>query len=243
MELFESFAKINGPVALTIGVFDGVHLGHQTLLKTLRSQGAKSLVITFKNHPKAFIQKTSTRYIHPLNQRIELLKEEKVDDVVALEFSEELRNLTAKEFINKCCASFNVKILVLGHDTAIGSDRLSDLKAICKIFPHVIQVPPFLIDGVVISSQKIRDCIQKGDFKTASKWLGRAYEWKIDSNLDVSDLALPPAGVWDVRVDEKPAQVEIDKDRRLKILNQNIDPKKMPLVPLFKIRWDLSHLP
>lgn len=196
MEILESFAKLKHqePVALTIGVFDGVHLGHQKLLSVLKSQKLHTVLITFKNHPKAWIQKTPTQNIHPFPQRVEYLAEQGIDTLYALPFDESIRNLTAQEFLQKCASLFNLRTLILGHDTALGSDRVTDLQG--------IRVAPYLLDGEIVSSQKIRDKIKQGDFATASRMLGKPYELKLEperisgNTIEANDLALPPPGVW-----------------------------------------------
>lgn len=226
MEIIESFAKGKnaGPVALTIGVFDGVHLGHQTLLKTLKAQNQTSTLITFKNHPKAWILKTPTQNIHPFPQRIGYLAEQKIDTLYALEFNEAIRSLSAKEFLKKCAALFDLQTLVLGHDTAIGSDRILDPKILQSFVPKIVRVPPLYIDGVLLSSQKIRSKIIQGDLKTVSKWLGKPYVLQLEKERfdpkaqewQAHDLALPPAGTWKVQVDGKPIQIQVTEEQKIR---------------------------
>lgn len=225
METLESFAKLKSdePVALTIGVFDGVHLGHQKLLTTLRDQGKHSVLITFKNHPKAWILKTPTRHIHPFEQREEYLAEQQVDTLYALEFKEEIRNLNAGEFLEKCKARFNLDTLVLGHDTTIGSDRVEHPDVLQKWVPNIVKVAPFAMDGVIVSSQKIREAIGKGDFGKAAKWLGKPYVLKLGRErrkgnlLEGHDLALPPRGKWNVALNGKSAEIEVTPDGQIRV--------------------------
>jgi riboflavin kinase/FMN adenylyltransferase len=230
MELFESFAKIKYPVAATIGVFDGVHLGHQALLQSLKKHG-ESLVITFKNHPKAFIQKTPIRYIHPFRQRVELLKHAGIDYLLALEFSEDIQSLTALQFLQTCQKYFSIHSLILGHDSRLGSDRVCDPHMLRKAIPTTLTVPPLQLDSVTISSQKIREAISAGDLVLASKWLGRPYELILSVTLETRHLALPPAGLWNVLINDQPGIVEVRADRSLKIVNH------YSMSPFIKITW------
>jgi riboflavin kinase/FMN adenylyltransferase len=179
--IFDSFLNlsIEESVALSIGVFDGVHLGHRRVLQVLVLEAhhisGKSVVITFKNHPKGFIKKTSLKFIQPLEERLDTFSQLGVDSVIALQFDEAFQKLSASEFLYLCCSKMNLKTLILGHDTTIGSDIVSDLTEIQKILPEVqlIKVPPLKMDGVIISSQNIRKALENGDIETAHRWLGR----------------------------------------------------------------------
>lgn len=244
MEIIESFTKCTreDPVALSIGVFDGVHLGHQSLIQHLNNH---KVIITFKNHPKAWILKTPTRNIHPFHQRVEYLSLQHIDTLYALEFKEEIRTLTAKAFLEKCANILNLQTLVLGHDTAIGSDRISDPNLLKKYVPKIIEVPPLIQDGVIISSQRIRDAISKGDFKHASKWLGKPYQLKLENErfnqetleLDAADLTLPPTGTWAITLNGRRARIQVTPDRKIKLEN-DFNVVEAQTVLFFEIGWD-----
>lgn len=204
-----------GPSLLTIGVFDGVHLGHQSVIHTLVSHALSldlfPVVYTFKDHPSKFLNpRNSKKMITTLEHRLRLIEALGVEYIVIQDFDAPFSKQTAQEFLDLTHASIDFKSLVLGHDSKIGSDRL---KA-----PHipadVISIPPFTLEGVPISSSLIRQKLQEGDIKTVSSYLGRPYSIfgkivkgqnlgaKLGTptlNIEVGDLALPPLGVWEVK--------------------------------------------
>lgn len=172
---------------LTIGVFDGVHLGHQHLLKHLiaraREQGLMSGVVTFKSHPQSAL--TSGRpvvWLNSLDDRIKLIKELGIDITAALSFTRNVKELGAGEFIEKLRKAFNLKGLIVGPDFALGRNREGDipmLKSLGKEAGFSLEVmPPFVMEGETVRSSGIRKLLAEGDVAKAARFLGRPFMLK-----------------------------------------------------------------
>ena len=170
--------------ALTIGVFDGVHLGHQHLLKRLKDTAAQggllSGVITFVNHPRTVLRPEGCiRYITSLEDRLGLLRSRGVDMVLPLTFDLELSHLRAREFVGLLRDRLRMASLVVGYNFALGHRREGDpetLKALGREMGFsVALVEPLSTDGARVSSTTIRDDIAAGNMSRASQLLGRAF--------------------------------------------------------------------
>ncbi len=209
---------------LTIGVFDGVHLGHKHLIAQLkelaRKQGSLSGVITFSQHPREVLSpQTKLPSLTGLEQRIALLKNEGVDIVLPLPFTPQLASLSPKQFLELLKEYLKMKGLVIGPDFALGKDRQGDIDALRRLGQEmgfsVTVVPPLTIDGQVVSSTAIRKALAEGDMKRAQKLLGRPFRLQgrvvtgdkrgkelgfPTANLDVEPgQALPAGGVYACR--------------------------------------------
>ncbi len=169
---------------LTIGVFDGVHLGHQHLIAELtelaRKQGLVSGVITFSQHPKGVLAPQSRLpFLTDLERRTELLKAEGVDEVIPLTFTTELSKLSPKEFLELLKKHLRLKGLVVGPDFALGKDREGDTNVLRQLGEtmgfSLTVVPPLKINGEVVSSTAIRQALAEGDMKRAQRLMGRPF--------------------------------------------------------------------
>jgi riboflavin kinase/FMN adenylyltransferase len=180
-ELAEFKAKKD--MLLTIGVFDGVHLGHRHLIAKLvslaRKQGLASGVITFRRHPQEALTRTRLPFLTDLERRIELLKSEGVDAVIPLTFTPELAALSPKEFLELVIKHLRMKGLVVGPDFALGKNREGDTNVLRRLGEamgfSLTVVPPLLIGGEVVSSTAIRKALAEGDMKRAQKLMGRPF--------------------------------------------------------------------
>lgn len=205
-----------GPSLLTIGVFDGVHLGHQRVLQTLVTHAESvdliPVVFTFKDHPSHFLNpKHSKPLITTLEHRLRLIEALGLEYIIIEDFNADFAKQTAEEFLNNLYKRIDVKMLVLGHDSKIGSDRLK----VPNIPADVISIPPLHENNHLVSSSLIRQKLKEGDLKTVSECLGRPYSIlgkvvkgqglgkKLGAptlNIEVGGLALPPFGVWELKV-------------------------------------------
>ncbi len=172
------------PVWLTIGVFDGVHLGHQTILRRLvegaKSDSANSLVITFHPHPAVVLGRmVNPRYLTSPQERARLLGEFGVDLVITLPFTLQMASLSAEEFMQRLSSRFEIRQLLTGSDFALGRGREGNLLRLREIGQQMgfgLQViEPVRLEGERISSSLIRDHLQKGEVQQASRLLGRYY--------------------------------------------------------------------
>jgi len=169
---------------LTIGVFDGVHLGHRylvsQLIKHAREQNLLSGVVTFRQHPQELVSpQTRLPFLTDLNQRVDLLKNEGVDRVFVLSFTPELARLTAHEFVSLLKRYLKMRGLVLGHDFALGQNRAGDENMLRKLGKEmnftVNVVRAKLVDGELASSTTIRKALAAGDMKRVHRLIGRYF--------------------------------------------------------------------
>ena len=207
--------------ALTIGVFDGVHLGHQRLLshlkKTAASGGLLSLAFTFRNHPRSVLNPDAKLgYITTVEERLELIRSQGIDQVVAVDFDRELSLLKASEFVSLLCERLRMKALVVGPDFALGHGREGDVATLRRLGTEmgfrVEQMEPYLMGDCVVRSRVTRDLIVGGDVENASRMLGRWYSLTGEvvvgdrrgrllgfptANLSVApDLVIPADGIY-----------------------------------------------
>ena len=175
------------PSLLTIGVFDGVHLGHQALLKRLveeaRKQELISGVVTFSQHPlRLLAPQEEPLYIAPLPENIHLIKAIGVDVVMPLAFDAELAQIDSKTFVLLLQHYLKMKGLILGWDFAMGRHREGTLKILADLgralgFATEV-VPAVKLNGEVISSTSIRKAILEGDIPKANAMLGRPFSFE-----------------------------------------------------------------
>lgn len=170
---------------LTIGVFDGVHRGHQVILNRLvkgaHAEGLPAVVVTFFPHPVVVLKNIQDPvYLTMPDERAELLASLGVDEVVTLEFNRQTASLSAADFMAWMKARLGIVHLCAGYDFALGRDRegtLPVLKQLGDQLGYSVSVVEPLIDPhhETISSSRIRDLIAQGDIKTAADLLGRRY--------------------------------------------------------------------
>lgn len=189
MQLIEELERIapGGPVILTIGVFDGVHLGHKHLIgqvvRRAKETGCLSAVITFHPHPLAVLQPGwELPALTTPQERQELLQRLKVDIIATLPFTKELAQLSAREFMGLVHQHLNVRELWVGPDFALGRGREGTIPRLQEIGQEmgftVHTVPPFVLDGQVVSSTRIRSLLAQGDVAEAGRLLGRCVSFQ-----------------------------------------------------------------
>jgi riboflavin kinase/FMN adenylyltransferase len=186
MTLHEELAKVASTVdtAFTIGIFDGVHLGHQHLLSQLQSlaiqQGLVPGVLTFRNHPRSVLSPgAGVAYITSLEERISRLRAAGIGKVVDLEFTQELSSLSAREFLVLLSSQLKMRGLVVGPDFAMGHNRDGTIPVIQEIGADlgfwVRTVDPVCSGQDPVRSSAIRRAIACGDVAGATQLLGRIY--------------------------------------------------------------------
>lgn len=170
---------------VTMGTFDGVHLGHVKLLervvKKAKENNTKSIVITYFHHPLETIHKKTFPYLLTERENKEkLIKECGIDCVLYLDFDEEMAQMQPEDFLKKIIIDeIGAKDLIVGYDTHFGNSREGNyqfLKNRSSIYNYSIElIEPVKIDNHIISSSLIRDYIREGDMQYAAKLLGRNY--------------------------------------------------------------------
>ncbi|HWP38039.1 MAG TPA: bifunctional riboflavin kinase/FMN adenylyltransferase, partial [Gemmatimonadales bacterium] len=216
----------NGTV-LTVGSFDGVHLGHRRVLEEIavRAQRAnrRSVLITFDPHPLEIVNPAAAPPLLTLPaERREILAQSDLDVAVFLRFTESLSHFTPEQFVHWLLERYAVKELVIGEDHGFGRGRSGDVAVLrqlgIKLGFAVDVVPPVTIDGRPVSSSLIRRAVAGGDLDTARRCLGRPYSLTapvvpgagrgrsvgyrtINLRLPDRRKLLPPDGVYAVRAE------------------------------------------
>ncbi len=168
------------PCVVTIGNFDGVHLGHQALLTEVKKRAhdlkLESAVITFEPNPKDYFSqnKPQTR-ISSLREKIELFNEIKIDRVHIIKFNQEFSKVTANEFINVLIKQLKVKQIVVGEDFCFGRGREGGIKQLSASSMKLNIKNKILMDGKRISSTLIRNLLANDKLDQANKYIGRPY--------------------------------------------------------------------
>lgn len=167
---------------VTIGTFDGVHIGHQKIVKKLvaeaKEAGKKSVLLTFFPHPRMVLQKdVSIKLINTINERAKLLAETGLDYLIVHPFSKEFSRLTALDFVRDVLVNqLNISKLIIGYDHHFGKNREGNIEQLTE-YSHlydftVEEIPAQDIDDVSVSSTKVRRALASGELKTANKYLG-----------------------------------------------------------------------
>lgn len=183
---FHSIEKIHHPV-ITIGTFDGVHIGHQKIIKQLNEEAEKvngeSVLFTFYPHPRMVLYPEShgIKLIQTQEEKLAKLQKMGLKNCIVFPFTFEFSRMTALEFVRDFLVNkLHVKKLVIGYDHQFGKNRegsIQFLKAICDTYDfEVIEIPAQDIDEVNVSSTKIRDAILEGNIEKANDYLGDRFE-------------------------------------------------------------------
>ena len=182
----DAIGEIQNPV-VTIGTFDGVHLGHQKILQTLRDEAksvqGESVLLTFYPHPRMvlFPESHGMKLLQTQVEKIEKLEKNGLQNIVIYPFSFEFSRLTALEFVCDILVNkLHVRKIVIGYDHQFGKNRegsIAYLKDIAETYEfEVIEIPAQDIDEVNVSSTKIREALLQGDVQRANMFLGEPYQ-------------------------------------------------------------------
>ena len=175
----------NYATAITIGTFDGVHIGHrkilERLLKSAQDHNLKATVLTFFPHPRMVLQKDANiKLLNTIAEKGEILKTIGVDKLIVHPFTQEFSRLSATEFVRDILVNeLKAKKIIIGYDHRFGRNRTADitnLKSFGNTFDfEVEEISAQEIDAVSISSTKIRKALEEGSIETANKFLGYDY--------------------------------------------------------------------
>ena len=181
----QSLQSFNQRSVVTIGSFDGVHLGHQAILNQVKAVAAElglpSVVMTFEPQPQEFFsgERAPARLMR-LREKVDALFEFGVDQVLCLQFNRELRNLTAAEFVRSVLVDgLGTRHLIVGDDFRFGCDRCGDFKMLAEMgetYDFAVQDTETLeVDGQRVSSTLVRQILEQGNFERASQLLGKPF--------------------------------------------------------------------
>ena len=212
-------------VCLAIGVFDGVHLGHQQIIRQTitdaQQHGGLALVVTFDRHPNAIVAPAHLPpQIYPLAQKLRTIASLGANATLLIEFNRAFSEQTGEAFIRGLAHDLGqLHSICVGADFVFGHKRSGNVPLLRQLGTElgfmVHGMAAVALDGEVVSSTRIRAAIQSGDFDAASQMLGRPYSISgpvvhgdqlgnklgfPTANLDVTALVLPPYGVYAARV-------------------------------------------
>ncbi len=208
-----------GGAVVSIGVFDGVHLGHKRLLEDnlarSRELGARATVVTFRRHPKRVLLGRAPRTLTSLEHRLELFRRVGIEHCVALPFDDRLRTTPAEEFVRDVLVGrLGARAFVLGFDSKFGQDRRGTPELLAAMGLDVRVAPKVVLDERAVSSTAIREAVELGDLAGAERMLGRPVTlWGTvvhgrelgrtlgfpTANLNLHDELHPPVGVYACR--------------------------------------------
>ena len=219
--------KANSKSILTIGTFDGVHLGHQKIITSLvtkaKQKSLQANILTFFPHPRMVLQKESNlKLIDTLEEKQNLLSELGIDNLIIQPFSKEFSKLTAIEFTRDVLVSeLGMSALMIGYDHRFGKNREASVEDLIRYGQsynfEVTVIPAQDISSITVSSTKIRDAIKISNFKKVNQFLGRPYELngKVikgngvgrtikypTANIEIKEIykLIPPKGVYLVKI-------------------------------------------
>jgi riboflavin kinase / FMN adenylyltransferase len=215
--------ETNKNTVVTLGSFDGVHIGHQQILKKLGQTAANdclaSVVLTFAVHPRMVLQKEpKIKLLNSIDEKTSLLAKSGVENLIIHPFDADFAALSAADFVEKILVEkLKVKKIIIGHDHRFGKNRsanIDDLIVFGKEFDfEVAQISAQEIDEIAVSSTKIRNALQEGNLQTANAFLGYAYQLSgqvilgkqlgrtigfptANIKIDEADKMMPKTGVY-----------------------------------------------
>ena len=173
------------PSVITIGTFDGVHLGHKKIIKRLQNiaseKGLQSVILTFFPHPRMVLQTAvEIKLLNTIEERQEILSNLGLDHLVIKEFTEEFSKLSAEQYVKDILVDeLNAKHIIIGYDHRFGRNRRANIKDLISFGKHykfeVEEISVKDVEDVAVSSTKIRNALNMGDIKTANTFLGYDY--------------------------------------------------------------------
>lgn len=184
MKILHSTDILTEPAIATIGFFDGVHLGHEYLLRDLRSEarcrGLKTLVVTFSNHPRLlFNPDCGLKFLTLTDEKLHLIELSYIDYCLVLPFTFELAHLTSRDFMKNLHDSFAVKSILVGYDHHFGSDRESGFDEYVnfgrEIGVELLRCGAFSVKEINVSSTRARKALEDGNVELATTLLGYPY--------------------------------------------------------------------
>ena len=187
MNIFHSINEFHSDkkTIVTIGTFDGVHLGHAAILKKLtqntQNETFESTVLTFFPHPRMVLQgKSDLKLLNTINEKIELLEKIGIDNLIIHPFDETFAELNAEAFVSTILVDhLRVQKIIIGYDHRFGKNRTANIDDLISFGAQygfeVEQISAQEIDEISISSTKIRTALEKGDIQLANEYLGYSY--------------------------------------------------------------------
>ena len=222
----DGLALLRRPLVVAAGVFDGMHLGHQAVLRaaldSARAEGGTALAMTFDPHPSKILRpENAARLLTSTRHKLQLIGEFGIPDVLVIPFDETFAAVEAEDFLRQLSSSARSLVRIcVGKGWRFGHARRGDAELLRQLGPELgfetTEVEPVTIGGTVVSSTLIRQAVESGDLESARRFLGRDYSVlgtvirgdglgkKLGfptANLAAHNEQFPPEGVYAVRVD------------------------------------------
>jgi riboflavin kinase/FMN adenylyltransferase len=210
MQVFKNYSDFNiqDQTVLTIGTFDGVHLGHQNLLQNMvkysKKENLKSLVLTFFPTPAQYFRKSIIKnQLNSISEKIQLIENQNIDFLIVQPFDEKFANLDAETFVKEVLINqLKIKKIIVGYDHRFGKNRSAGYEELVdygrKFNFDVAIIEAFSKNEIIISSSKIREFLQYGDVENANKLLGKPFFLQgkiIHGNKIGASLGFPTANI------------------------------------------------
>ncbi len=190
-------------------MFDGVHYGHQQIIKSVVNEAVKnngkSIVITFDTHPRMVLRHDAykLKFINSYNEKISLIEKEGVDYLVLIPFTKEFSQKTTSDFVKEYLVDIlKVKMLIIGYDNRFGNKENNNFSSLFEISKQynfdIKKIEVQQIDGLTVSSTRIREALDKGNIKLANKLLGYNYYFSgkvIKGNQIGQKIGFPTANI------------------------------------------------
>src|ERR1700743_1428269 len=178
----DDFKPVKNAV-VTIGTFDGVHLGHRKIIERIKqlakASGGETVILTFFPHPRMILhpEDQALKMINTMDEKAELLEQLGVDHLIITPFSRDFSNQTAEEYVRDILVDkIGTKKIVIGYDHRFGKDRMGGLEDLLRLGPvygfEVVEIPEQDINDVAVSSQRIRAALMEDDIDEANAFLG-----------------------------------------------------------------------
>lgn len=205
---FEEFERLDKAI-VTQGTFDGVHLGHQKILRQLKDiaarEGGETVLLTFFPHPRMVLQPddNTLRLLETIEEKIEHLANEGLDHLLIIPFTKEFSRQNAEEFVRDILlGKLGMHTMVIGYDHRFGKNRegsFEHLKELAPVYDFTVEeITAEDIDAVTISSTKIRKALQEGDLLTANTFLGYPYRVSgvvVNGHKKGKEIGFPTANI------------------------------------------------
>jgi riboflavin kinase/FMN adenylyltransferase len=236
MKIFRSFGEVKNIInpVVTTGSFDGVHIGHKTILNRLKTLAEKyhgeSVLITFDPHPRKVLYPDTAgkdlKLINSQEEKLDLLEKTGLDNVIIVEFTREFSKITSEQFVRDFLhESLHAKVVVVGFNHHFGFNKEGDYKQLWdwqeKYHFEAVEIPEQEVYHETVSSTRIRQAISEGYIQRANAYLdhyyiikGKPAKYLIENNLNMPSLfkiaiteeckILPSAGIYAVSVDSGP---------------------------------------
>ncbi len=190
-QCIRDFEAVAHPI-VTIGTFDGVHLGHQAIFSKMKEEakktGGETIVITFFPHPRLVLYQDSVnlKFINTREKKIERLEKVGINHLIIIPFTKEFAQNSSEQFVTDYVVKYvHPAKVIIGYDHHFGKNREGNIQLLerlkQKLGYEVEEVPPFYVDGTPVSSTRIRDLLHDGNVKEANRMLG--YEYAITGKV------------------------------------------------------------